>query len=734
MRLYKNFDVELANYRSDDREYVTVRVLASPVGGQRQNQAEEVAFPERLRRLIPELKRRRLDFDGMISLGEAIAELLLPAAARGFLRRSMAALKGDEGLRIRIRTDTPELAELPWEYAYVASADTPSDRKDESDFLALNLRLSLVRYEVLDRAAPAKPGEPSASLRIGAVLADVIDPGLARLELDREELVLRQSLDNIRGVEISVVRPGTLTQFEELLSTRSVQVFHFAGHGEFSREMGEQPGVVEGRGSLIFAGDENRPDPLDAAQLALNLSSRGVQLAVLGACEAAMRDSVSYWSGVAPALIRNGVPVVVGMQYTVRDANAVAFARRFYRALANGQSIDAAVCEGRLGILTREGGRERDWGAPVLYLQTDLAVLFPEPVGPVRRNLLLAVATSTLISSWFFLHIYPALADSASRVISSVGIGAGAVAGLIAFLQLLASVLTRESRRRKTESVVSRMLRARLADRVLWPVFVVALLLSATTTSIYFDLDRDDVESMELDVLAGEELRWSPLPKLSVSLTENRLRAGGPVFLQVPPTELQLQVASPPDWEVKSASRSIQPRPWRSARIDASSDLSKLELRPVRLAARANLMEFLPPPSAEPADTRYSLRIKIGDEPWLTLEDDLRQGLVYAGGRLEDLTHIYDQESEAARLAALRPCVVGTSVEAMLEYWQPEIKNYRHTYPTPGIRSDQSLTIEIIRTENDVEAVTVASKIIKADAIAVGRISTICISRLVGQP
>jgi hypothetical protein len=98
---------------------------------------------------------------------------------------------------------------------------------------------------------------------------------------------------------------------------------------------------------------------------------------VLGACKGGTRDRVNAWTGVAPALTRAGIPAVVGMQFTVGDRNAIAFSRQFYRSLAAGQPIDAAVTDGRLAIRNRSGRDERDWGVPVLYLRTEEGVLFP---------------------------------------------------------------------------------------------------------------------------------------------------------------------------------------------------------------------------------------------------------------------------------------------------------------------------------------------------------------------
>ncbi len=154
---------------------------------------------------------------------------------------------------------------------------------------------------------------------------------------------------------------------------------HFAGHGKFEAEMGLAYGTAEGKGYLLFTAEDGRDAaPLSADKLALLLRGRGLRLAVLGACEAGRRDQVNAWSAVAPALTKAGIPAVVAMQYTIRDANAIAFSRRFYRALAAGQPIEAAMTDGRLAIFNRGDEKERDWGVPVLYLRADAGVLFPQ--------------------------------------------------------------------------------------------------------------------------------------------------------------------------------------------------------------------------------------------------------------------------------------------------------------------------------------------------------------------
>ena len=69
---------------------------------------------------------------------------------------------------------------------------------------------------------------------------------------------------------------------------------------------------------------------------------------------------MNVWSGVAPALMRAGIPGAVAMQYEVYDDSATAFARRFYQSLAAGLSLDEAVAAGRLAILNAGGPDDVD--------------------------------------------------------------------------------------------------------------------------------------------------------------------------------------------------------------------------------------------------------------------------------------------------------------------------------------------------------------------------------------
>lgn len=718
MNRYKNLDIELLDYhRGDDGESMRARVVSSPVGEQRDSDAPVILFPVRLREHLRKLEKRNLSFDELIVLGEQLASLLLPPAVRDIYRRSREKLRADQGLRLRIRPHDPELAVLPWEYVYVERPDVPPGRKGPEGFLALDRMLSLVRYEIVGESqTPIEPLE-HYDIRTIALLAEVKDPAFPELDFDREELNLRQALEGVGGIDTRFLRPGTSAQLQEILS-EDAQVFHFSGHGVMDRVMGEEPGTIEGEGRLILSGDNGRPEPVDVGTLALELKGKGVRLAVLNACEAASRDPVTPWSGIASALARQGIPAVVGMQYTIRDSSAIAFSRSFYRALAAGESIDSAVSEGRLGILSRGGGEERDWGVPVLYMRTSRSVLFPPPIIPLRRNLALATAAIALLSAWFYLHIYPLVAHGTSRWMAQMGLGAGAVAGIIAVWKTVGTYVAKSVKSEKG-SVVERGLRNRHAKGVLLSFFIAAVVLFFTTSSIYLTHDGDSTEAVNLSVETTSGLSFPPIPALATSPSEGRTLAGGPMFLFPPPGELLLRVDQPVGWALPG-SNVIKPRPWTRVNLRVSRDLEKLDLRVLRLTPNSTLMSLLPEQLQAMPGRTYQLRVTVGGQVFTV--DDLRQGVVVVGGPEELLKKLIDQESASDRQAGLEDCLMfsGVSRNEMMSKW----KSGEKLLPSPIFGADETIVVEV----QDLNSMRIWSKTaIQVASLSTGNINTQCL-------
>lgn len=379
---YRNFDLDLFSYeRTGEIERFRVRVTQSPAGRQKYSDAELVTLTATLRSRLADLEAHDLHLTELVLLGRQLTDLLLPPSVRLYLARSLERIAEGEGLRIRLLIDSHALADVPWEYIYMARPDASPTDQDLEGFLALDRRFSLVRCEMVGESPPRL--EPiSAPVRVIVVLADPQIPGYPPLDLDAERQTIETALAESEAFSLTFHAHATLATLENALADQC-QVFHFAGHGAFQTEATETAGKVQGKGYLILVSEDGGMEPFPADRLAANLRGRGVRLVVLGACEGGRRDAVNAWSGIAPALNRTGIPAVVAMQYTIGDQNAIAFMRRLYTALAAGQAIDAAVSDGRLAILNRGHEAELEWGIPVLYLRADerddQGVLFPAP-------------------------------------------------------------------------------------------------------------------------------------------------------------------------------------------------------------------------------------------------------------------------------------------------------------------------------------------------------------------
>jgi hypothetical protein len=327
---------------------------------------ECVTHPVALTRLLRNLERKHTTSRDLRSLGMALSNMLLPRTVREMLLASLASVDCDCGLRLRLVLDDLRVANLPWEYMFLSPLN---DEEYPYGFLALDPRISIVRHE----AIPILPGSVAARLPLKLVVGFASPAQFPKLDLAAERDYIEKALAGVEEVQVTFVEHLTMAGLES--ACRGAHMFHFAGHGSFVWEDG---GQTCGSGMIFLedAGGDTLPFPVE--KLALTLRGAGVRMVFLGGCETGRRDGVNAWSGVAPALMRVGIPAAVAMQYAVFDDAAIAFARRFYQALSAGLSLDEAVVAGRLSILNLGGENDVEWGVPVLYMRSGDGVVFPE--------------------------------------------------------------------------------------------------------------------------------------------------------------------------------------------------------------------------------------------------------------------------------------------------------------------------------------------------------------------
>jgi hypothetical protein len=372
---FEDFYLEISDLNEDGT--FTVRVIGQTPGGElRADQVETRKFnPDDIKLLLLKLeKRKNLTREDLFTLGGKLNELLLPGEVGRLFDASVKALKGNEGLRLRLRIESLQLSALPWEYTF--RSDKPG--QEPTDFLGLRPKISITRYETV--GPPLKPFVAKDSVRIVAALASPLDQVDLNLEEDRQAIetaiaALEEEDERAKGlIKLTLLEAATRADLNRELP--GADIFQFSGHGVFEPVELKDGGIPLKRGRIILANAENLSDPFDSDQLAVLLQDSSTRLVVLGACNSAARDSGGSWTGVAPALMRAEVPAVIAMQYRVRDTNAATFIATVYRLLLYGYSLDEAVQRGRLTLFSTVGLEDRDWGVPVVYLRAKDSFLF----------------------------------------------------------------------------------------------------------------------------------------------------------------------------------------------------------------------------------------------------------------------------------------------------------------------------------------------------------------------
>jgi len=268
------------------------------------------------------------------------------------------AERADKGLRLCLRlNDTPELADLPWEYLRDST---------RNNYLALSKETPIVRYlELPERVEPLAAPAPLCLL---AILASPKD--YDALDAEGEWTRLQQALQPLvaqNKIQLTRLTPPTPDALRAQLRQDEYHILHFIGHGDYDE--------VKQQGILVFEndhGDARRVNE-DAAAILLQ-DARKLRVVVLNACRGAQTSTRNPFAGTAPRLVQAGIPAVLAMQYSITDQAALDFSAELYKTLADGYPIDAAMNEARRAVYTN--GNLIEWGTPVLFMRAEDGMIF----------------------------------------------------------------------------------------------------------------------------------------------------------------------------------------------------------------------------------------------------------------------------------------------------------------------------------------------------------------------
>jgi hypothetical protein len=309
-------------------------------------QADAASRDARPVRLLPSAGTVPLDVEEFSRT--LTSKVFVGGVGRAFIQAATLA----PNVAVSVEVQPNDLAGLPWEFLRDPNGVG-------APFLAKEHCRRLTRANAV--AGPVRLGRSKP-----VVLAVAVSAAGQPLDF-REEREALEKLEADGFIELQWLtdEKATYDGVNDALRGGRVQVFHFAGHGDFAGG--------DARGEIVL-----HDGPLTADRLATLFGGSGVQFAFLNSCQGATIASADAFAGTAQRLAAAGVPAVLAMQHIVLDQVAGGFARKFYERLADGESVSTAVNSVRLAF-SGPAVPPDAWATPVLYLNGEDGLLIEKP-------------------------------------------------------------------------------------------------------------------------------------------------------------------------------------------------------------------------------------------------------------------------------------------------------------------------------------------------------------------
>jgi hypothetical protein len=329
--------------------------------------ALDEALEEQLRTLL----------DDPREYGIQLFDALLPPNSNllaGYRDALAVATYQDKALRFRLFLDLSVAAglhELRWERLYDV-------RKEIS--LSRSSRVLLSRYFGLaDRPGSSVGGTPKLLVAISNP-NDLSSMGLPSIDVAKAREAMTEALAPLAGKISPVFLEGPVTpaSLRDHLVGGGFHVLHLLAHGIL-------PDGGKGSAQLVLekpdeSGDGSVAEPVDEGLLAeIFEGDPNLRLVMLLACHGGAPSTEDPFSGLAPSIVKRGLPAVIALRQAVTVETAKSFSQLFYANLARSGSVEKAVNEARQQLYLLQPDSD-DWAIPILFqrLQDDL-LWEPEP-------------------------------------------------------------------------------------------------------------------------------------------------------------------------------------------------------------------------------------------------------------------------------------------------------------------------------------------------------------------
>lgn len=300
-----------------------------------------------------EASRRRLD-EQVSALGQELFRRLFAGQLAERFRDVTREVRSEfeQGLRLRIawnpaHEELNPIGGLPWETMRL-------------DIERFGLARDLVVSRFLGTGIPVPPCKDH-ELRVLMVGSQ---PNASNPVKAAEEMrELRRAVRHNHKIYVAT-EDAVISRVRQRLIAGRFHVLHFIGHGHFCPESGEA--------QILWTTETNDKLWLNAQAFAEQLAQIDhLRLVVLSSCSGTALPRVvdhNPYHAIAPALIRRGLPAVIGMQFPITHHAAIDFSQGFYQSLAMGTALDVAATEARLALA---GKANREWIVPTVFMQTE---------------------------------------------------------------------------------------------------------------------------------------------------------------------------------------------------------------------------------------------------------------------------------------------------------------------------------------------------------------------------
>lgn len=334
-------------------------IASSPQGNATTNISLDV--PNNIRLSLRLIENRTVDVELLKEVGQTLYNWIFPGPIHThFHQTETAARLNNEKIRIRLRIEAEEIANLPLEFMY---------RELGGYFLSINPATVLSRYLHLP-LPPERVRRREGPLHLLAIIADPVDQ--TRLSPDDWETIIQESLAKPLAngqMTLQTVKRATRKEIRNALLNKKPDIVQFVGHGIYQDDIGYLALVDDDTDKTWLVTDDR------FANLFLGFDDR-LGLISLATCESAKSKDPQGFLGIAPKLVQRGVPAVLSMQYKVYVKTAKIFLEDFYMAIAERKPIDWAAQSARNAIGLEFGLDNREFATPVLYMRAEDGNLF----------------------------------------------------------------------------------------------------------------------------------------------------------------------------------------------------------------------------------------------------------------------------------------------------------------------------------------------------------------------